>query len=145
MSLENWLKNGWLVEHQTSLEEITELFYLAERDLKDCQNVELSPDWRLSIAYNAALQSAKAALAAAGYRAPRESHHFRIIQSLKYTIHADSKFIAQLDMFRKKRNISDYERSGQVSEQEVKEIISLAKKVRRLAEKWIRSKYPSFR
>jgi len=105
----------------------------------------LSPDWRLSIAYNSALQSAKAALAAAGYRAARESHHFRIIQLLKYTIHVDSTLIAQFDMFRKKRNISDYERGGQVSEQEVKEMISLAKRIRSFTEKWIYSKYPSFK
>jgi hypothetical protein len=46
----------------------------------------LSPDWRLNIAYNAALQAATAALAAAGYRASREAHHCRAIQSLAFTI-----------------------------------------------------------
>jgi len=45
---------------------------LAERDLRECQAAGLSPDWRLAIAYNAALQSATAALAAAGYRAARD-------------------------------------------------------------------------
>jgi len=35
----------------------------------------LDPDWRLNIAYNAALHSATAALAAEGYRATRESYH----------------------------------------------------------------------
>ncbi len=118
---------------------------MADRDLKDCQNPALSSDWPLNIAYNAALQSAKAALAIAGYRATRQSHHFCLIQSLKYTIHADSKLISQLDMFRKKRNISKYERSGFVSEQEVKEMISLAKKIRSLAEDWIRKKHPYFK
>ena len=48
-------------------------------------------------------------------------------------------------MFRKKRNISKYERSGFVSEQEVKEMISLAKKIRSLAEDWIRKKHPYFK
>ncbi len=43
----------------------------------------------MSIAYNAALQTATAALAAAGYRATRDSHHYRVIQSLAFTIGAD--------------------------------------------------------
>ncbi len=33
-TLENWLNNGWLVKHQTSREEIIELFQVADRDLK---------------------------------------------------------------------------------------------------------------
>jgi len=41
----------------------------------------------------AALQSATAALAAVGYRAARESHHYRVIQSFAYTIGADENMI----------------------------------------------------
>ena len=66
----------------------------------------------LAIAYNAALQCAIAALAACGYRASREAHHYRVIQSLPHTIGADAKLVAQLDAFRKKRNVGDYERAG---------------------------------
>ena len=65
MSLNDWLKNGWLIEHKTSPEEI-----------------------------------------------------------------ADDKLIMQFDMFRKKRNISDYLRAGEVSDLEVREMIALAKKLR---------------
>jgi hypothetical protein len=72
MSLKNWLANGWLVEHKTSPQEITGLLEVADRDLKDCQSPGLSSDWQLNIAYNAALQAAAAALAAAGYRASRK-------------------------------------------------------------------------
>lgn len=46
----------------------------------------MSPDWKLNIAYNAALQAATAALAASGYRAAREQHHYRTIQSLAHTL-----------------------------------------------------------
>lgn len=82
MNLQNWEQKGWVERHKSSPQEIEELFQVADRDLKDCHARELSDDWRLNIAYNAALQSAKAALAAAGYRASREAHHFRVIQSL---------------------------------------------------------------
>ena len=131
MSLNEWLKNGWLIEHKTSQKEIDDLFRIVDRDLKDCGVAKLSPDWRFNIAYNAALQCAKAALAAAGYRPTRESHHYRLIHSLAYTIQADDKLIIQFDMFRKKRNISDYLRAGEISDQEVKEMIAIAKKLRR--------------
>jgi len=57
--------------HKTSTQEISDLLALVDRDLADCQLSELSPDWRLNIAYNAALQAATAALATAGYRAAR--------------------------------------------------------------------------
>ena len=142
MSLQDWLKSRWLIEHQTSRQEIADLLGMADRDLVQCRTPHLSPDWQLNIAYNAALQAATAALAASGYRAARDSHHYRVIQSLAYTIKADERLITQLDKFRKKRNISDYERAGAVSEQEAKEMFSLAENLRNEVEKWLRSNYP---
>lgn len=140
MSLQDWERKGWVEKHRTSPEEIKELFGIADRDLTDCE-AEVSPDWQLNIAYNAALQSAKAALAASGYRVSREAQHFRIIQSLAFTLKLERTLIDKLDKFRKKRNISDYERAGQVSEREVEEAISLAHQLRKQAEAWICSNY----
>jgi len=85
VSLSEWLKNGWLIEHRTSRQEIKHLLRLVDRDLVDCRNSTLSADWRFNIAYNAALQCAKAALAAAGFRAAKDAHHYRVIQSLSIT------------------------------------------------------------
>ena len=76
MSLTNWRDNGWLSDHKTSPQEISDLLSVADRDLSDCESPGLSPDWQLSIAYNAALQTATAALAACGYRAGRDAHHY---------------------------------------------------------------------
>lgn len=142
MSLQDWLKSRWLIEHQTSRQEIADLLGMSDRDLIQCRTPNLSSDWQLNIAYNAALQAATAALAAAGYRAAREAHHYRVIQSLAHTIKADPVLIAQLDKFRKKRNISDYERAGGVSEQEAKEMFVLAKNLKNEVEKWLRSNHP---
>jgi len=115
---------------------------MADRDLTQCQTPHLSPDWQLNIAYNAALQAATAALAAAGYRASREAHHYRVIQSLAYTVKADESLIAQLDKFRKKRNIGSYERAGAISEQEVKEMVALAKNLKDKVEEWLKKSHP---
>ncbi len=142
MSLKNWLANGWLVEHKTSPQEITGLLEVADRDLKDCQSPGLSSDWQLNIAYNAALQAAAAALSAAGYRASREAHHYRVIKSLAHTIKAELNLVKQFDQFRKKRNISGYELSGIISQQEANEMKSLAKRIREDIENWLRKNYP---
>lgn len=142
MSLKNWLANGWLIEHKTSPQEITGLLEVADRDLKDCRSPGLSSDWQLNIAYNAALQTATAALAATGYRASRKAHHYRVIQSIAYTIGAEPNLVNQFDQFRKKRNISGYELSGAISQQEANEMISLAKRIREDVETWLRKNHP---
>jgi len=118
------------------------LLNVADRDLAQCRTPDLSPDWQLNIAYNAALQAATAALAAAGYRAAKDAHHYRVIQSLAHTIEADPGLIVQFDKFRKKRNITEYEQAGAVSEQEAKEMFDLAKNLRDKVEKWLRSNHP---
>lgn len=127
MSLTGWVNKGWLRPHKTSREEISDLLGVAARDIEDCQIRGLSNDWRLNIAYNAALQFATVALAASGYRATRNAHHYRVIQSLALTLKTEKDLVIQLDAFRKKRNISDYERSGLVSDLEVTEMIALAR------------------
>ena len=142
MSLKNWLANGWLIEHKTSPQEIAGLLEVADRDMKDCQSPGLSSDWQLNIAYNAALQTAPAALAAAGYRASREAHHYRVIQSLAHTIKSEINLVNQFDQFRKKRNISGYELSGTISQQEANEMKSLAKTIREDVENWLRKNHP---
>lgn len=142
MSLKNWLNNGWLTEHRTSAQEITALLAVADRDLSDCRISGLSPDWKLNIAYNAALQTATAALAASGYRAAREAHHFRVIQSLAHTIKADAGLITLFDQFRKKRNIGGYEQAGMVSDQEAEEMMDLATRLRQNVEEWLRKTHP---
>ena len=142
MTLQDWLLNDWLKPHTTSPKEISDLFALIDRDLTDCQAAGLSADWRLNIAYNAALQAATIALAASGYRAGRESHHYRIIQSLAYTIDAPASLIAHFDQFRKKRNIGEYERAGITSDQEAKEMFLLAKKIRDEVAAWLLKTHP---
>ena len=126
MTLADWQKNGWLSTHQTSAREIGDLLAVVERDLADSATEPLSADWRLNIAYNAALQAATAALAASGYRASREQHHYRVIQSLRETIGANQQLVTTFDAFRKKRNITGYERVGAVSDADAVQMRELA-------------------
>jgi len=142
MSLQDWLRNGWLTEHKSSKEEIAGLLGIIERDLGTSQNTSIPTDWRFAIAYNAALQVATAALAASGYRASRESHHYRTIHSLELTVGTDAMRIRSLDAFRKKRNVSNYEMGGAVSDREVLEMIQLAVSLRNDLDTWLRANHP---
>ena len=142
MSLRDWQKDSWLVEHTNSREEITALLAIVERDLANAKVAGLADDWRLSIAYNAALQAATAALAAAGFRAAREQHHFRTIQSLAFTIGWPSAKVDRFDRFRKKRNIGSYETAGVASEQEAREMYELAVGLRDDVLAWLRKQHP---
>jgi hypothetical protein len=90
MNLADWLRMGWLVEHKTSEREIADLLALVERDLAASRLAGLDADWRLNIA---ALQAATAALAASGYRATRDSRHYRVLQSLALTVGADAALV----------------------------------------------------
>jgi len=142
MSLRNWRENSWLVQHETSPQEIGDLLRISDRDLAACQAKGLPADWRLAIAYNAGLQAATAALAAAGYRASRDNHHYRVIQALEFTVAADRKLIDIFDGFRKKRNVTNYDAAGSVSDGEAAEMLRLATRLRSEVEKWIREKRP---
>jgi hypothetical protein len=135
--LSDWERNGWVTKHQTSPNEIRDLLEVVERDLADCAAEGLSADWRMNIAYNAALQAATAALAAAGYRASRDSHHYRVIQSLRETLGAEAAVVATFDAFRKKRNITGYERIGLVSDADAEAMRTLALRLRDEAVAWL--------
>ena len=142
MSLGDWLKNSWLVEHKSSPEEIAGLLAIVERDLANAKVAGLSDDWRFNIAYNAALQAATAALAASGFRAAREQHHYRTIQSLALTIGWQGGKVEQLDRFRKKRNITGYETAGVISAGEARAMLEVAAALRGDVRAWLGKQHP---
>ena len=131
-----------LVEHERSAQGTAALLAIVERDLVNAKVEGLSADWKLNIAYNAALQAATVALAAVGYRAAREQHHFRTIQSLALTIGWPAAKVSQFDRFRKKRNIGGYEIAGMVSEREADEMFALAVALRGDVLAWLAKFHP---
>ncbi len=142
MTLTDWANSGWLQPHTTSKEEISDLLDIVARDIEAASINALSTDWKLNIAYNGALQAATAALAAAGYKAERNNHHYRVIQSLRLTIDMEAGTVSLFDTFRKKRNMSDYDRAGMVSESEADEMLDLTKSLKATVEDWLRSNHP---
>jgi len=141
MSLEDWLNKGRLRAHKTSKSEIAQLLVIFGRDIADAQSNSISIDRRFATAYNAALMVSVAALAASGYKAAGEGHHYWTIQSLAYTLRLDADTIEKFNKFRRKRNTSDYEQAGIISEQEVKEMIDFAQELRDTLKTWLRTNY----
>ncbi len=142
MSLESYSRNRWIRRHDSSSREIAALFALADRDIEQSQVPGLGPEWRFDIAYNSTLQSATAALAAAGFRAERSNKHLRVIECLEFTVGLDKTQVRVLDKFRRKRHVAVYEQVGSISNLEAAEMVEMAKEIRRRVETWISTQYP---
>ncbi len=78
MSWTKLLQDGKVHRHVTSKNELTEIRRLVARDIADASLHGLSEDRRFATAYNAALQTAKMAIACAGYRIASVPGHHRI-------------------------------------------------------------------
>ena len=146
MSLQKWINEGRLQQHTTSKEEIRNLFKLVERDLKDARIKQLSTDRRFATAYNAALQLATIVLLAAGYRVKAISgHHWVTIISLPEIMGKSQKGRADyLNACRAKRNVTDYDRVGEISEAELKELLKEVASFKQEVMDWLNQYHPSF-
>jgi len=110
VSLENLLKIGQVKEHPPAPDEIEKLLAAAERNLRDAEVEEISPETRFDAAYKAIMQSALAALMMHGYRpdTKKPGHHMTVLQSTPHTIGLPSKQMVVLDALRRQRNVADY-------------------------------------
>ena len=139
MSLADWVKNGWLRPHKSSKEEIKNLLEIVERDLKDASAKGLSDDWKFGIAYNAALKLCTILLHSSGFRPEKNMAHYRTLQSLPLILGDKYKSDADyLDTCRKKRNETEYDFAGNVSEDEVIELLDFCHELRSHVLIWLK-------
>jgi len=142
VTLQRYLENSWIQRHESSPQEIAELLAIADRDIGQSQTPGLGPEWRLSIAYNAALQLATAALAAAGYRAERQNKHQRTIECLAFTLQLERRDVDFLDLCRRKRHSNVYDQVGAISEQEADELVAFSKNLKTQLVAWLQDHHP---
>ena len=139
MSLADWVKNGWLRVHKSSPEEIKNLLEIIERDLKDAHAKGISDDWKFGIAYNAALKLCTILLHSSGYRPEKNLAHYRTLQSLPLILGDKHKSNADyLDACRKKRNETEYDFAGNVSEDEVQELLEFCDELKAEVLAWLK-------
>jgi hypothetical protein len=144
MSWEKLLRENRVHRHTTSRKELTELRRLIARDLADAALPALSEDRRFATAYNAALQTAKMAIACAGYRiASVPSHHQMTFEAAKLALGSPSAHLTDyFDACRRKRNEIDYTGAAIATTTEADEILLHAKSFLALVEGWISSNHP---
>ncbi len=143
MSLEKWVEYGWLKAEPTSPEEITSLFGIVARDLRDAKVDAISDDRRFQAAFGAALALANTALRASGYRTRVQvGHHQKIVESLEFTVKADPKLIQKLLVFSKKRNVASYDAAGNVSQQDLEQAIKVANELQQTVARWLQDNHP---
>jgi hypothetical protein len=124
--------------------ELDDLRAAAKRNLEDAAVEELSDDNRFAIAYQAALISAKMAIACAGYRVKGAGAHHTTFEALPLVLGSSVKAAADyFDRCRRKRNVIDYDSQGVVSSADVEEIIKQATELSRDVEMWISKHHPT--
>ena len=129
MSLKDLLNQGRLRQYKTSKKEIENLVALVRRDIKDAKVESLSSDRRFACAYNAVLQLATIYLYCKGYKPEGTGHHFTVFQAMKIIMGNNYYTLADyFDSCRSKRNITDYDYAGAISDSEAKELIEEAEK-----------------
>lgn len=142
MILQNLLSRAKIKPHETSAQEIRDLFMVVERDMKDARVKELSADRRFATAYNACLQLATVIMYACGYRCNSSDHHFvtfQFLKTLKETKFRD--FADYFDYCRAERNIIDYRKIGTTSEAEVADILENLEVFFKLTMAWLGKKH----
>ena len=147
MSWNKLLQSNRVHRHTTSPQELREIRRLVARDLADAAIPALSDDRRFATAYNAALQTAKMAIACAGYRvASVPGHHRLTFEGAKLSIGTQADQLADyFDACRRKRNEIDYTGATIATTTEAKELLLHAKSFLDLVELWIETNHPAMR
>jgi hypothetical protein len=142
MSLGKWAEYGWLRAEPTSPEEIAGLLGIVKRDLDDAKVEAISDDRRFDAAFSAARTAANIALRACGYRtATQVGHHQKTIESLELTVQAEPALIQKLKVFSKKRNATSYDITGNISKQELEQVLLVAEELRKRVMVWLRENH----
>ncbi len=144
MSWETLLQENKVHRHTASRKELAEIRRLIARDLSDAALAALSEDRRFATAYNAALQTAKMAIACAGYRiASVPGHHRLTFEGARLAVGKSAAQLADyFDACRRKRNEIDYTGAVIATATEAEEILLHAKSFLALVEGWITSAHP---
>lgn len=144
-SLKQLLDEGKLRVHKTSKSEMAGLLKIVERDIKDAKIEALSTDRRFATAYNAVLQLATLVLFCKGFRSVGSGHHFNVLQAVREILGKEYyDLIDYFDSCRSKRNITDYDRAGEISDFEAEELLKEVLTFKEVVLKWVKENYPQY-
>jgi hypothetical protein len=142
MSLDQWLKNGWLKASPPTQQEIAGLIAIVERDITDAQSDTLSSDWKFGIAYNAALKLCAILLRAEGYQAEKNLNHYRTIHAMGEIFRDSKTDVYYLDACRAKRNTAEYDCAGVVTQADANELVQFVLEFKPIVFEWLQNHHP---
>ena len=122
--------------------ELDKLRSIVSRSLKDAAAPGLSTDARFIMAYDAARTMALIIVRAAGYRPKMTGGHHNTFVALETAAPAFATQSAYFDGCRIKRNASEYDAAGGVSETEAGGLFETARQFAIEAEAWIKTHHP---
>jgi hypothetical protein len=127
-----------------SKSELDDLRSIVERSLADSKAPGLSADARFVMAYDAARTLSLMVVRAAGYRPGFQGgHHYNTFLALEAADPSFKAISTYFDGCRIKRNQSEYDFAGGVSEAEAKGLLAAAEQFALDAEAWIKARHPS--
>lgn len=144
MTLENLSSIGRLKPHSPARVEIQRLLAAAEASLKDARREQNSASSRFDMAYKSLMQSALVALMANGYRpsTSEPGHHQTILQTLPKTVGLPAERVRLFDVFRRARNVADYE-GEPVENAKLIECIDAARQLLVDVRAWLKANRPN--
>jgi uncharacterized protein (UPF0332 family) len=144
MNLKKYVDDDKICPHKSSKQEIAQLFRIVDRDLSDATTTAISADRRHATAYNAALQLATVVLHASGYRAKSKvGHHWITILLIPEFMGKGKLALSRyFNMCREKRNTTDYDYAGHITDSEVEELLKEVKMFKKDVVEWLKKHHP---
>ena len=124
-------------------QELDNLRSIVARCLRDASLPGLSADTRFVITYDAARTLSLMVVRAAGYRPRSSGAHHNTFAALEAADPAFAQVSAYFDGCRIKRNVSEYELAGGVTDTDADGLLKTVEQFSIDAEAWIRTHYPS--
>ena len=115
-------------KYKATSQEIANRLKLARRDLAAARKtLDTDHDWAFSMAYNAALQAARALVLAKGYRLRGAEQHGTAVEFCRLALGRESGAdVDRFDQMRRKRHKVIYDEAGLVSKREAEDAITFA-------------------
>jgi hypothetical protein len=123
--------------------ELDNLRSIVSRSLKDVTAPGLSADARVLMAYDAARTHSLTIVRSSGYRPKAAGGHYNTFLALETADGHFAKFSAYLDGCRIKRNASEYDFAGGVTDTDAEGLLKTVQQFAIAAEAWIKAKHPT--
>jgi hypothetical protein len=141
MSWAKLLASNKVTLQPTTKAELDSLRSIVARSLSDVAAKGLSADARFIMAYDAARTLSVMIVRAAGYRPRSVGAHYNTFLALEAAEPAFAPLSAYFDGCRTKRNVSEYDGAGGVTDTEAEELLKTVQQFAKDAEAWIKTNH----